>query len=83
MAIPPVLVNILRVHIDTSGEGAECRVFRFGRSWPLQETAYAMVWQPATRHSVAMLLKRYANCIDGQQLAANERIAGALEDGRV
>lgn len=27
-------------------------------------------------HSVAMLLKRYANCIEGQELAANERIAG-------
>jgi hypothetical protein len=34
-------------------------------------------------HSVAMLLKRYANCIDGQELAANERIARALEDGGV
>lgn len=34
-------------------------------------------------HSVAMLLKRYANCIDGQELAANERIAQALEDGGV
>jgi hypothetical protein len=30
-------------------------------------------------HSVAMLLKRYANCIDGQELAANERIVRALE----
>ena len=30
-------------------------------------------------HSVAMLLKRYANCIEGQDLAANERIARALE----
>ena len=38
---------------------------------------------PAIRHSVAMLLKRYANCIDGQELAANERIAGALEYGGV
>jgi hypothetical protein len=26
-----------------------------------------------------MLLKRYANCIEGQELAANERIARALE----
>ena len=34
-------------------------------------------------HSVAMLLKRYANCIDGQQDAANERIARALGDGQV
>jgi hypothetical protein len=35
------------------------------------------------RHSVAMLLKRYANCIDGQEQAANDRIAHALEDGGV
>jgi hypothetical protein len=34
-------------------------------------------------HSVAMLLKRYANCIDGQEQAANDRIARALEDGGV
>jgi hypothetical protein len=34
-------------------------------------------------HSVAMLLKRYANCIDGQEQAANGRIAQALEDGGV
>jgi hypothetical protein len=30
-----------------------------------------------------MLLKRYANCIDGHELAANGRIARALEDGGV
>jgi hypothetical protein len=30
-----------------------------------------------------MLLKRYANCIDGQEQAANDRIAQALEDGGV
>lgn len=29
-------------------------------------------------HSVAMLLKRYANCVDGQEQAANDRIARAL-----
>src|SRR5262249_9579802 len=34
-------------------------------------------------HSVAMLLKRYANCIDDQERAANERIAQALDDDRV
>src|ERR1022692_32964 len=32
---------------------------------------------------VAMPLKRYANCVDGQELAANERIAGALGDGAI
>jgi integrase len=123
--IPPVLVSILREHIDTYGVEAECRVFRSGRGGPLQETAYGKVWRtarqaaltpveaasplarrpydlrhacaslmlnagvPATEaarrlgHSVAMLLKRYANCIDGQEQAANDRIAQALEDGRV
>jgi hypothetical protein len=30
-----------------------------------------------------MLLKRHANCIDGQERAANERIAQALDDDRV
>jgi hypothetical protein len=41
---------------------------------------------PATKvarrlgHRVAMLLKQYANCIDGQQAAASERIARALGD---
>ena len=34
-------------------------------------------------NSVAMMLNRYANCLDGQELAANERIARALEDGGV
>ena len=35
------------------------------------------------RHSVAMLLKRYANCIDGQEQAASDRIARALEHSGV
>ena len=34
-------------------------------------------------HSVAMLLKRYANCVEGQERAVNERILAALEDGEV
>ena len=34
-------------------------------------------------HSLAMLLKRYANYIDGHQTAASERIARALSDGLV
>jgi hypothetical protein len=29
------------------------------------------------------LMKRYDNCINGQDLAANDRIARALEDGGV
>jgi enoyl-CoA hydratase/carnithine racemase len=31
-------------------------------------------------HSVAVLLKVYANCIDGQEAAANGRIQSALTD---
>ena len=34
-------------------------------------------------HGVTMLLKRYANCVDGRERAANERIAQALDDDRV
>jgi len=34
-------------------------------------------------HSMAVLLKRYTNCIDGQQTAVSERIARALGDGQV
>ena len=34
-------------------------------------------------HSIAMLLKRYANCVDGQEQAANERILAALADGEM
>lgn len=41
-----------------------------GRGGPLQEVARRL------GHSVAMLLKRYANCIEGQELAANERSRG-------
>ena len=31
-------------------------------------------------HGVAVLLKVYANCIDGQADAANQRIADALDE---
>jgi hypothetical protein len=45
--IPPVLVSILREHIDTYGVEGEHRVFRSGRGGHLQETAYAKVWRTA------------------------------------
>jgi hypothetical protein len=32
-----------------------------------------------TGHSVAVLLEVYANCIDGQGTAANQRISDALD----
>ena len=31
-------------------------------------------------HGVAVLLKVYANCIDGQDSAANQRIGDALDE---
>ncbi|HEY5360468.1 MAG TPA: hypothetical protein VIJ82_22760 [Streptosporangiaceae bacterium] len=33
-------------------------------------------------HGVAVLLRVYANCIDGQAAAANGRISDALDEGR-
>jgi hypothetical protein len=30
-----------------------------------------------------MLLRRYANCVDGQEQVADERIVAALEDSEV
>jgi hypothetical protein len=55
------------------------------RAPPLMLNAAVPATEAAQRlgHSVAMLLKRYANCIGGQELAANDRIARALEDGGV
>jgi hypothetical protein len=46
----------------------------------------AQRWVPATEvarragHGVAVLLKVYANCIDGQAGAANQRISDALDE---
>ena len=35
--------------------------------------------RPPAGHGVAVLLKIYAHCIDGQATAANQRIAEALD----
>ena len=62
-------------------------LFRTARGGPLNDTGWGEVWQralPATEvarragHGVAVLLKVYANCIDGQAGAANQRIGDAL-----
>jgi len=34
-------------------------------------------------HTDPMLLRRYANCVDGQEQVADERIVAALEDSEV
>ncbi len=118
--IPPVLVRLLRAHINRSGTAPDGRVFQTARGGILQDSGYHEVWDqarkqaltpaqyrsplgrrpydlrhaavslwlnsgvPATEvarragHGVAVLLKIYAHCIDGQADAANQRIADAL-----
>mgnify|MGYP002620877114 CR=1 FL=1 len=118
--IPPVLVKILRQHIDEYGVGPDGRLFRSERGGGVASTAYTEVWQEARKlaltpaqvasplarrpydlrhaavslwlnagvpapevaeragHSVDVLLRVYAKCIDGQQEIANRRIDDAL-----
>jgi hypothetical protein len=38
---------------------------------------------PDPTRNTAVLLKRYANCVDGQEQAASERILAALEESEV
>jgi integrase len=118
--IPPVLVQMLRAHIQRYDTGPGGRLFRTARGGPLNDTGYGEVWQrartlaltpaqqasplarrpydlrhaavslwlnagvPATEvarragHGVAVLLKVYANCIDGQATTANQRIDDIL-----
>ncbi|MFO7399921.1 MAG: tyrosine-type recombinase/integrase [Actinomycetales bacterium] len=118
--IPPVLVKILRQHIDEYGVGPDGRLFRSERGGVVASTAYTEVWQEARKlaltpaqvasplarspydlrhaavslwlnagvpapevaeragHSVDVLLRVYAKCIDGQQEIANRRIDDAL-----
>lgn len=45
--IPPVLVEILRAHIEVHGVAADGRLFRTERGNPVGSTAYTEVWQQA------------------------------------
>jgi integrase len=47
--IPPVLIKILREHIDTYGCAPDGRLFRSERGKPVASTAYTEVWQEARR----------------------------------
>src|SRR5271165_4298511 len=118
--VPPVLVRLLRAHINRSGTAPDGRIFQTARGGILQDSGYNEVWDqarktaltparyrsphgrrpydlrhaavslwlnsgvPATEvarragHGVAVLLKIYAHCIDGQADAANKRITDAL-----
>jgi integrase len=118
--IPPMLVRMLREHIDRYGVGVDGRIFRGARGGDFPDTEYGKVWRmarqrastpeqqssplarrpydlrhaaaslwlnpgvPATDvarrpgHGVAVLLRVYANCLDGQQDTMNDRIDEAL-----
>jgi len=45
--IPPVLVQILRAHIDEYGTAPDGRLFQTERGGPVGSTAYTEVWQQA------------------------------------
>ncbi|MGW0058383.1 tyrosine-type recombinase/integrase [Streptosporangium sandarakinum] len=120
--IPPVLVAILRAHIDRYGVAGDGRLFCTSKEQPFSSSAYSAVWQEARRrafsaeqvasplaarpydlrhaavslwlnagvpatevakragHSVDVLLKVYAKCIEGQRGRANNKISQALEE---
>jgi integrase len=117
---PPVLVDILRMHLARFGTAHDGRLFRspsdavvqsltYGRVWreartyallphqvasPLADSAYDLrhacvsLWlnagvpptEVAARagHSVDVLLKVYAKCVDGQRAEQNSKIDAAL-----
>ncbi|WP_312865886.1 tyrosine-type recombinase/integrase [Saccharothrix violaceirubra] len=119
--IPPVLVRILRDHLDRYGVGPDRRLFRSPSGGVVSSSTYYRVWEearqyaltpaqvasplaarpydlrhaavslwlnggvPATEvaeragHSVDVLLKVYAKCIDGQRETVNKTIEGLFE----
>ncbi|MCD0482050.1 tyrosine-type recombinase/integrase [Streptacidiphilus sp. ASG 303] len=119
--IPPVLVDLLRRHIELHGTGPDGRLFRTARGGIVQESGYGVVWARAREgvftpaqvasplasrpydlrhaavslwlnsgvdpaevarragHSIAVLLRVYAKCLDGATAQANQRISQALE----
>lgn len=118
--IPPVLVKILREHIERFGVAKCGRLFRSERGNVVGASTYSRVWDEARRlaltprqvdsplagrpydlrhaavslwlnkgvpapdvadragHSVDVLLRVYAKCIDGAEVTVNDRIAEAL-----
>ncbi|WNV82163.1 integrase [Umezawaea sp. Da 62-37] len=119
--IPPVLVRILRDHLDRYGVGPDGRLFRSPNGGVVSSSTYYRVWDdarqyalmpaqaasplagrpydlrhaavslwlnggvPATEvaeragHSVDVLLKVYAKCIDGQRETVNNTIEGLFD----
>ncbi len=119
--IPPVLVAILRAHLDKYGTGPDGRLFRSSNGGVVSSSTYYRVWKdarqyaltpaqvasplagrpydlrhaavslwlnggvPATEvadragHSVDVLLKVYAKCIDGQRETVNKTIEALFD----
>lgn len=119
--IPPVLVDILRDHLDTYGTAPDGRLFQSPNGGVVGSSTYYRVWTqartyaltpaqeasplagrpydlrhaavslwlnggvPATEvaeragHSVDVLLRVYAKCIDGQRGTINKTIDGLLD----
>jgi hypothetical protein len=44
------------------------------------QVSRSIEYSSGTSHGIAVLLKVYANCIDGQAGAANQRINDALDE---
>ena len=120
--IPPVLVRILRDHLDRFGTGPDGRLFRSPNGGVVSSSTYYRVWEearqyaltpaqtasplagrpydlrhaavslmlnggvPATEvaeragHSVDVLLKVYAKCIDGQREKVNKLVEALFGD---
>ena len=49
MPIPPILVNLLRAHIERFGAGDDGRLFRAVRGGPVRSQEYGAVWKQARK----------------------------------
>ncbi|GAA3459914.1 tyrosine-type recombinase/integrase [Saccharothrix longispora] len=120
--IPPVLVGVLRNHLDRYGTGPDGRLFRSPNGGMVSSSTYFRVWEEArlyaltpsqvasplagrpydlrhaavslwlnggvpapevaerAGHSVDVLLKVYAKCIDGQRETVNKTIEGLFTE---
>jgi integrase len=120
--IPPILVGILRDHLDRYGTGPDGRLFRSPNGGMVSSSTYYNVWDEARTyaltpaqvvsplagrpydlrhaavslwlnggvpapevaeragHSVEVLLKVYAKCIDGQRDEVNKAIEGLYDE---
>jgi integrase len=120
--IPPILVSILREHLDRVGTGPDGRLFHAPTGGVVSSSTYFRVWDEARRyaltpsqvasplagrpydlrhaavslwlnrgvpapevaqragHSVDVLLKVYAKCIDGDRVKINKVVEDALAE---